>query len=585
VVLRLSHAAEIGQREIATKDAEAIASVIRAQIDSRRRTAGDFLILTRRKKNRLEPYAAALEAARVPYEISGSGSLFESPFVQAMAALLYALTHPDDGVALVGVLRGPCFGFSDPDVYDYKKSRGPMNLNVPPDPKLTGPVASAVQQLREWRNLARRLPAGAAIDLILEQSGLLPAAAASSSGGGEAGKLVYAQDCIRGACESGMTLGDAVEALEQLEVDDESDAPVLEPGRRDVVRVMNLKGLEGKVVFLADPVAGVPPRVDRRIVREGAAAKGYFAITKAKGEHGNENETLAQPANWSRLEQDELRFVTAEETRLLYVAATRAREMLVVSEWLGAVRGTATKPWAPLQPYLAACTAINPSDRPEETLIVRPDLSPEARSAAAEARNSRFARITLPDFQTIAISSMAEHSGHRIEGDIAGPAGRDWGTLLHLLLEHAVMNLDCSTQELERLARWHSAGQPVEHSIGDALETVGRVRASAFWARVRQAEERLVEVPLAALRDEISELPTIDRGIIDLALKFSDGWHIVDYKSDVAGMDQLVKTYGAQVRAYATIWARISGEEVAFAGLYSVREQTLSADLRALPPR
>jgi hypothetical protein len=46
-------------------------------------------------------------------------------------------------------------------------------------------------------------------------------------------------------------------------------------------------------------------------------------------------------------------------------------------------------------------------------------------------------------------------------------------------------------------------------------------------------------------------------------------------------MDQLVETYGAQVRAYATIWARISGEDVAFAGLYSVRELALSGDLQA----
>jgi ATP-dependent helicase/nuclease subunit A len=118
-----------------------------------------------------------------------------------------------------------------------------------------------------------------------------------------------------------MTLGDAVEALEQLEADDEADAPVLEPGKRNVVRLMNLhkaKGLEGKVAFLADPMAGATARADIRIVREGASATGYFAITKPKGPHGAE--TLAEPAGWAGLEQEELRFVTAEETRLLYVA-------------------------------------------------------------------------------------------------------------------------------------------------------------------------------------------------------------------------------------------------------------------------
>jgi ATP-dependent exoDNAse (exonuclease V) beta subunit len=90
-----------------------------------------------------------------------------------------------------------------------------------------------------------------------------------------------------------------------------------------------------------------------------------------------------------------------------------------------------------------------------------------------------------------------------------------------------------------------------------------------------------VEVPLAALQDEGAGIPTVVRGIIDLALKCSDGWHIIDYKSDIARMDQLAETYGAQVRAYAALWGSITGEKVAFAGLFSVRELALSADLRA----
>jgi ATP-dependent helicase/nuclease subunit A len=528
----------------------------------------------------LEPYAAALESARVPYEVSGSGSLLESPSVQAMAGLLYALTHPDDGVALVGALRGPCFGLSDPDGYAYKKSGGAFNLNVPANASVTGPAAAAMEQLRGWRQVTRTLPAGAAIEVVLEQSGLLAAAAALSAGGGEAGKLVYAQDRIRAACETGMTLGDAVEALEQLEADDEADAPVLEPGRQDVVRLMNLhkaKGLEGKVVFLADPMAGVKPRGELRIVREGVTARGYFPIRKSKGEHGHE--TLAAPAGWAHFEQDELRFVTAEESRLLYVAATRARETLVVSEWSG--KGGASRPWAALQPHLATRPAILISPWPVERFAGQPDLSEAARAAAAEQRQTRFARIAPPGFQTIAISSMAEHSGDHSGADVKGPAGRDWGSLLHALLEHAAMNPECSRQELESVARWHCAGQAVAKSIGEALDAMGRIRGSALWDRVRQAQERLVEVPLAALQDEGAGIPTVVRGIIDLALKCSDGWHIIDYKSDIARMDQLAETYGAQVRAYAALWGSITGEKVAFAGLFSVRELALSADLRA----
>ena len=198
----------------------------------------------------------------MPYEVSGSGSLLESPYVQAMAALLYALTHPDDGIALVGALRGPCFGLSDPGVYGYKKTGGAFNLNVPPDTKTWRDRSRrAMSNCSEWRQLTRRLACrcGDRTDPGAER---LAGSAhpPSSAGGGEAGKLVYAQDRIRAACETGMTLGDADRgARRSIETDDESDAPVLEPGRRDVVRLMNLhkaKGLEAKVVFLADPWQG-----------------------------------------------------------------------------------------------------------------------------------------------------------------------------------------------------------------------------------------------------------------------------------------------------------------------------------------
>jgi ATP-dependent helicase/nuclease subunit A len=580
-VLRLLHAADVEREDVPNADATAIASFIREQIDSGKRAAGDFLILTRRKKGRLEPYAAALESARVPYEVSGSGGPLESQSVEAMMTLLYTLTHPDDGVVLVGALRGSCFGLSDPDIYDYRKS-GALNLNAPPGAKPNGPVGSAIERLSEWRRLARRLPAGAAIDLIFEQSGLLAMAAASSAGGGEAGKLVYAQDRIRAACEAGMTLGDAVEALEQLETDDESDAPVLESGRRDVVRLMNLhkaKGLEGKVVFLADPLAGVAPRADIRIIRDGAIARGYFAITKSFGEHGKE--TLAEPAKWSAFEEQELRFVIAEESRLLYVAATRAREALIVSEWLGGARGRVTKPWAALEPYLAGHPAIVVPSKPSEHIPVQPDLSEAARSLATDERDAAFALITRPAFQTSAISSLAGHSGVRGADQLAGPGGRDWGSLLHALLEKAAMKIDSSSQELAAVAKWHCAGEPIEQSIGDALAVIALVRASPFWDLVRKADERLVEIPVAILAQN-TETPTIARGIIDLALRFTEGWHIIDYKSDVAPMAQLAVTYGEQVRSYAALWSRISGEPVAFAGLFSVRERRLSADLRIL---
>ncbi len=107
------------------------------------------------------------------------------------------------------------------------------------------------------------LPAGAALDKILEHTGYL-ALAATTPGGVEAGDLLHAVDRVRQEFEDGGNLADAADALvADSEASNEVESLPLEPGRSDVVRLMNLhkaKGLEADVVFLADPCGGVNPR-------------------------------------------------------------------------------------------------------------------------------------------------------------------------------------------------------------------------------------------------------------------------------------------------------------------------------------
>jgi len=581
--VRLVHAGLIGQREVPAADAAAIAACIRSEVESGKRTWGDFLVLTRKKTGRLGVYTDAMEAARVPYEVSGSGNLLESEYVQTLVAVLFALTHPDDGIALTGVLRGPCFGLSDPQLYEFCKNGGVLLLSAPVTGDDTGAVAGALRMLQGWRPLVRRLPAGAAIEVILEQSGLLAKAAASSAGGGEAGKLVYALDCLRAACETGMTFGDAVIALEESSEDDESDSPVLEPGRRDVVRIMNLhkaKGLEAKIVFLADSLGGVKPRADLHIVREAGKACGYLAITKAKGEWGKD--TIALPSGWDILQSQELGFVVAEETRLLYVAATRARETLVVSQWEGKPRGIVTQPWRELGRFLSPRPSLKVPHLATPPAFMLPDLSESARHAAKEMRTARLAVMNLPCFETVAVSSLASHGTARPAGAaIEEPAGVGWGSLIHALLEFAATDLSATRADFEAVARWCAADDSgLAERVPAALDTVDQVRASDFWRKVTAAEERLTEVPIGTPWD--GDLPprVLAKGIIDLVLRTPQGWQIIDYKTDVLSIEQLVLAYREQLRAYARIWEKITGKRVAFAGVYSVRDLQLSGDAR-----
>ena len=74
------------------------------------------------------------------------------------------------------------------------------------------------------------------------------------------------------------------ESLEgDREAANEVESLPLEPGRTDVVRVMNLhkaKGLEADVVFLADPNGGYGLGVDVHIERTGLKAQGWFKVVE-----------------------------------------------------------------------------------------------------------------------------------------------------------------------------------------------------------------------------------------------------------------------------------------------------------------
>jgi ATP-dependent helicase/nuclease subunit A len=119
-------------KEVPALDAAAIARYIRSEVDAGRRKYSDFLILTRKKKDRIAPYASALEALNIPIEVSGAGAFGESPEVAALTVLLRALADHQDQLTLVNVLRGPLFGISDAELFEYKQSGGWFSIFADP---------------------------------------------------------------------------------------------------------------------------------------------------------------------------------------------------------------------------------------------------------------------------------------------------------------------------------------------------------------------------------------------------------------------------------------------------------------------
>ena len=142
---------------------------------------------------------------------------------------------------------------------------------------------------------------------------------------------------------------------------------------------MNLhrvKGLEAPVVFLADPCHGFVFPPDVRIVREGGQSRGFMKI-EWRSDERFARRLIGMPADWSAHEAVEQRYRDAEVTRLLYVAATRARDLLVVGQ---SAKASGNKAWGEFASFLSDCPELVIPPAPAEPHRPLPDVSPGVRS-------------------------------------------------------------------------------------------------------------------------------------------------------------------------------------------------------------
>jgi ATP-dependent helicase/nuclease subunit A len=510
-------------------------------------------------------------------EVSGAGAFGDSGEVHVLITLLRALSDPQDALSLIAVLRGPLFGISDQELFAFKQGGGWFSLfqeqgdvSAKRPPSATAAALGALHRYYRW---TRVLPSAAALDRILEDTGYL-ALSATTPGGVAAGDVLHAIDRVRQVMEQGGSLADAAAALEtDSETNNEVESLPLEPGRTDVVRLMNLhkaKGLEAEVVFLADPAGGVKTRVDVHIERAGTEAVGWLKIVRRnEGSYGEK--LLGEHPDWPAWEAAEKPYLEAEEDRLLYVAATRARQMLVISRSVHKLRSPA---WGALNDFLAAAVelpvplAVSSSpvsplesgkallfdvvEQQREAQLRARTGSWEVKAATAEARHIarivRSAAVAEDDPSKVVSSDTPSHRAD---------AGQAWGTLIHGLLEHAMRQKDFAPEDLQRLGMWLTVDEPQLRSVLDqAVATVLEVAKAPFWEEAKRSE-RSVETPFAFADDA----NTIVMGVIDLLFGRGGSWRIIDYKTG-AGSAELALAYQEQLKIYEQALAKVGLQHI-----------------------
>lgn len=533
-------------QDVAHTEARLIAALIQEWCQAGAQPS-DFLILTSRKAERIH-YQRALTEAGIACQLGGEQAALSSRG-RSLLRLLQVLARPDDRIALVGLLRGPLMGHSDPELFRHFTGQG--------EPE----VEQTLEFLIELRQQLGQLPPGACLHLALEKLGLKWCLEAEHRG------LV---DALAACSQAGMTLAEACqEVLEQGCV----GLPP-QPQSDNGVRLLNLhkaKGLEAPVVFLAAPTQGLPRYVEHAVQRTSQGGRAAFCVRKGR-------RVLAQPADWESWERREQEQLEAEHLRLCYVAATRAQNRLVISRWNGQQR-SGSPAWAPFEPFLDECPLLLPGPPRPAPAPVPDRLSRSQIESLLVLERQSLEHCLAPTWERHSVTSNADEPSLKLllPPDDFSPGGAAWGDLIHRLLEQMVAHPEFDRAELRRLASWYAFDLPeLQDHIETALDVLERIRGTAFWSRVLAARQRLVEIPFAH-REGRQWL----FGAIDLALEQEQdqGWDIVDYKTDRKNLDEMVARYAGQVQQYARSWREITREEVGYAGIYGVREGELSDNL------
>jgi ATP-dependent exoDNAse (exonuclease V) beta subunit len=324
------------------------------------------------------PYVRALEARHIAHVLIKGGSFNAREEIEALRNALGAIERPDDELAVFATLRGPLFALDDGALFQFRDALGSLHpfRRLPADlPSELAEVGRALGVLRALSRGRNRRPIAETIARLLAAVRAHAGIAIWPTGEQALANVMRMMDLARRyearrAARSFRGFVDEMEA--RAEREESADAPVVEEGAEGV-RIMTVhraKGLEFPVVLLADLTCNETAGEAHRWVDN---VHGLCALRLA----GHAPRELLDHA------EEEMRRDSEEAMRLLYVAATRARDLLIVPAvgsapqdgWLGRLSPViypAEKDWrAPLETAPQGCPAFG-----DDTLVVRPPKAP-----------------------------------------------------------------------------------------------------------------------------------------------------------------------------------------------------------------
>lgn len=520
----------------------------------------------------LHLYEAALERRGIPVATQAGKGFYQRQEVQDLLALTRVLADGRDSLALGALLRGPLVGLSEAELLDLVWGLPRDGLPEGRLPRLSLWMASeaiahplAREVMEKLQALRRRANATTPHDLLSQAIDVLRVRPILLQRYQRRAERALANvdlfvDSARPYAVRGMrAFADAMTTTwedEARAVEGRADA---QEASVALYTMHAAKGLEWPVVVPVNTGGGI-----RAMTREFVERDSRTLYCPVFG---------VAPAGFEAAVEDEEFQLSLERVRLWYVAATRAREALVLP--YPVARDDERTTWRDLVdlalhglPEADASTysdVVDLNAQHTPNAQTRERFAEEATFIAEHQRSLRWLSPSRDEGgQGAVLQPLADDVlfVEEDEAEVPIPAvqgGRERGLLLHKLFEEVLTGETDGSPEVlaaraEALIRELGLEPQQDASVGpSAAELAGCVARTLELPEIAALRDSLVvELPVYASEVVEDGMEDVTVGVADAVAYGSDGSPLVvlDWKSDVNPAPETVEHYRAQVGAY-----------------------------------